>query len=42
MAKEEIDIIKELRNHKKLYEELIESPKRTMDAIEHNNKWMSN
>ena len=42
MAKEEIEIIRELRNHKKLYEELIESPKRTMDAIEHNNKWMSN
>lgn len=39
MAKEEIKIIEELRNHKMLYNELINNPKRTMDAIEHNNKW---
>ena len=34
MAKEEIDIIKELRNHKDLYEQLTISPKRTFDRID--------
>lgn len=42
MAKEEIEIIKELRKHQKLYDKLVGSPKRTMDALEHNNKWMDN
>ena len=36
MAKEEIDIIKELRNHSKLYENLMENPKRTFDRIDKN------
>ena len=36
MAKEEIDIIKELRVHKKLYEKLSENPKRTFDRIDKN------
>lgn len=34
MANEEIEIIKELRNHDKLYEMLIENPKRTFDGID--------
>lgn len=36
MADEEIEIIKELRNHHKLYESLSESPKRTFDRIDKN------
>jgi len=37
MAKEEIDIIKELRNHDRLYKMLIsEHPKRTLDRIDRN------
>lgn len=36
MANEEIDIIRELRVHKKLYDMLIESPKRTIERIEKN------
>lgn len=34
MAKDEIDLIKELRNHTKLYEKLLDDPKRTMDYLE--------
>ena len=36
MAKEEIEIIKELRNHNKLYTTLLENPKRTFDRIDKN------
>lgn len=36
MANEEIELIKELRNHKKLYEMLAENPKRTLDRIDKN------
>jgi len=36
MANEEIEIIKELRLHKKLYDMLMESPKRAMERIEKN------
>ena len=36
LANEEINIIKELRNHKKLYNMLIENPKRTIDRIDKN------
>ena len=36
MANEEIEIIKELRNHGKIYEMLAENPKRTLDRIEKN------
>lgn len=36
MAKEEIEIIKELRKHNKLYETLLENPKRTFDRIDKN------
>lgn len=34
MAKEEIDLIKELKNHPDLYQQLINDPKRTLDLIE--------
>ena len=34
LAKDEIEIIRELRMHIKLYERLLEEPKRTMDYIE--------
>ena len=34
IAKEEIQLIKELRRHIKLYEKLLEDPKRTMDYFE--------
>jgi len=36
MASEEIEIIKELRHHKNLYEMLVENPKRTLDRIDKN------
>lgn len=36
MAKEEIDVIKELRHHKQLYETLIENPKRALDRFDKN------
>lgn len=36
MEDEEIEIIKELRLHKDLYEKLIENPKRIIDRIEKN------
>lgn len=36
MASEEIEIIKELRNHPKLFETLLENPKRTFDRIDKN------
>lgn len=36
MANEEIDIIKELRHHEKLYEMLVENPKRALDRIDKN------
>ena len=34
LAKDEIELLKELRMHTKLYEKLIEDPKRTMDYFE--------
>ena len=34
LAKEEIEILKELRMHTKLYEKLLEDPKRIIDYIE--------
>lgn len=34
MAKEEINIIKELRNHSDLYNSLLDNPKRTIELIE--------
>lgn len=34
LAKDEIELIKELRMHIKLYEKLLEDPKRTMDYFE--------
>lgn len=34
MAKEEIDIIRELKRHDKLYKELLENPKRAVERIE--------
>ena len=34
MSKEEIDLIKELKNHPDLYQQLINDPKRTLDLIE--------
>ncbi|MBQ6875301.1 MAG: helix-turn-helix transcriptional regulator [Lachnospiraceae bacterium] len=34
MAKDEIELIRELRMHTKLYEKLLEDPKRTMDYFE--------
>lgn len=34
MAKDEIELIKELRKHIKLYEKLLDDPKRTMDYFE--------
>lgn len=34
LAKDEIELIKELRMHTKLYEKLLEDPKRTMDYFE--------
>ncbi len=36
MSNEEINIIKELKNHKKLYELLTDNPKRTFDRIDKN------
>ena len=36
MATEEIEIIKELRHHKKLYETLSENPKRALDRLDKN------
>ena len=36
LATEEINIIKELRNHKKLYDMLMDNPKRTFDRIDKN------
>jgi len=36
MASEEIEIIKELRHHKNLYEMLVENPKRALDRIDKN------
>lgn len=36
MENEEIEIIKELRLHKELYDKLIENPKRIIDRIEKN------
>lgn len=36
MANEEIEIIKELRNYPKLFEKLVENPKRTIDRINKN------
>lgn len=36
MAKEEINIIQELRDHEKLYDMMIENPKRALDRIEKN------
>lgn len=36
MSKEEIEIIKELKNHKKLYEMLNDNPKRILDRIDKN------
>lgn len=33
MAKEEIDLVKELRNHSTLYNFMIEDPKRTIELI---------
>ena len=34
LAKDEIELLKELRMHAKLYEKLVEDPKRTMDYFE--------
>ena len=34
LAKDEIELIKELRMHSKLYEKLLEDPKRVMDYFE--------
>ena len=34
IAKDEIDLIKELRKHIKLYEKMLDDPKRTMDYFE--------
>lgn len=34
MAKEEIDLVKELRKHVDLYNNLLEEPKRTLELIE--------
>lgn len=34
LSKDDIEIIKELRMHIKLYEKLLDDPKRTMDLIE--------
>ena len=34
LAKDEIELIRELRMHTKLYEKLLEDPKRTMDYFE--------
>ena len=34
MSKKEIDLILELRRHHKLYEDMLNSPKRTLTAIE--------
>ena len=34
IAKDEIELIKELRKHIKLYEKLLDDPKRTMDYFE--------
>ena len=34
LARDEIELIRELRMHIKLYEQLLEDPKRTMDYIE--------
>ena len=34
IAKDEIELIKELRKHIKLYEKMLEDPKRTMDYFE--------
>lgn len=34
MAKDEIEIIRELRKHVKLYEKLLDDPKRTMEYFE--------
>ena len=34
IAKDEINLIKELRKHIKLYEKMIDNPKRTMDYFE--------
>jgi len=36
MAKEEINVIQELRDHEKLYDMMIENPKRALDRIEKN------
>lgn len=36
MANEELELIKELRNHKKLYNMIIDNPKRAFDRIEKN------
>ncbi len=36
MTNEEIDLIRELRNHNNLYTMLVESPKRTCERIEKN------
>ena len=34
LAKDEINLIKELRKHMKLYEKMLDDPKRTMDYFE--------
>ncbi len=36
MTTEEIDVVKELKNHEKLYEMIVENPKRSFDRIEKN------
>ena len=36
LANEEIEVIRELRKHKKLHESLCDSPKRTIDRIDKN------